>query len=71
MMNYYKLNKINMYLEHFSDEQLDEIIKILLYILTLTLHPDWVTSELRFDVHNKVIESIDKIEDIEKQLNEE
>lgn len=72
MMNYFdKWNKTNMLLNNFSDKQLDEVIKILKGILTLTIHPDWITPEIRTDIHNKVIESINKIENMEIQQNKE
>lgn len=62
-----KIEKLNMFLNSFSSEQLDEIIIILKYIAVLNMHPEFVTPEIRTDIHNRILEAVDKIEDERKQ----
>lgn len=60
-----KRRKIDIYLDRFSDEQIDEIINIFKNIAVFTLHPDWITPEIKTKLHNRILESVERMENIE------
>ncbi|MDE5936897.1 MAG: hypothetical protein K2G83_05790 [Ruminococcus sp.] len=61
-----KRRKIDMFLDSFSNEQLDEVINIVRNIAVFNLHPDYITPEVQNNLHNGILKSVDIMENIEK-----
>lgn len=64
-----KRKRINMCLNCFTNEQLDEIIEILKNISVLTHDIESNTAEMRTEVYNNILQAVDEIESLEKQEN--
>ena len=62
-----RYEEVEMFLDCFCNEQIDEVIEILKNIVDLTDNLECVTPEKRTSVYNEVIKAIESIEKIDKQ----